>query len=459
VRSTGSLMLINIKKGLDLPISGEPEQVIYNNAGAIKSVAVLGPDYSGLKPTMKVAEGDKVSLGDPLFVDKECPEIVYTAPGAGVVKAVHRGERRVLNSVVIELSGNESVKFESYTAAKLPELTREQVQQNLLVSGLWTTLRTRPYSRVPAPTSVPHSIFVNAMDTNPLAARPEVVIADRPNDFKNGLTLIAKLTEGRVFVCKSPVAKIDLPTNSQVDVATFEGPHPAGLVGTHIHFLDPVGPHKTVWHLDYQAVMAIGSLFTTGKLNVERVVALSGSQVVSPRLVRTRVGANLTDLTRNQLKAGPEPRIISGSVLFGRGADDWSDFLGRFHHQVTVIAENRVREFMGWVVPTGKKYSFLNILLSSLPEARGRKFAFTTTKFGSPRAIVPVGVFEDVMPLDILPTQLLRYLIVGDTDMAQALGALELDEEDLSLCTFVDPGKHDFGPVLRRNLTQIEKEG
>ena len=166
-------MLINIKKGLDLPISGEPEQVIYNNAGAIKSVAVLGPDYVGLKPAMKVAEGDKVSLGDPLFVDKEFPEIVYTAPGAGVVKAIHRGERRVLNSVVIELSGNETVKFESYAASRLPELSRDQIRQNLLVSGLWTTLRTRPYSRVPEPTSVPHSIFVNAMDTNPLAARPE----------------------------------------------------------------------------------------------------------------------------------------------------------------------------------------------------------------------------------------------------------------------------------------------
>lgn len=452
-------MLINTKKGLDLPITGEPEQVIYNNAGAVRSVALLGPDYVGLKPSLKVAEGDKVKLGDVLIADKQYPDVVYTSPGAGVVKAINRGERRVLNSVVIELSGNDAVKFKSYAPAKLADLTVEQVRENLLSSGLWTTLRTRPYSRVPDPASTPRSIFVTAIDTSPLAARPEVVIADRSADFQNGLIVISKLTEGRVFLCKAPGADIKTPTLSQLEVAEFDGPHPAGLVGTHIHYLDPVGPSKTVWYLDYQAVIAIGSLFTSGKLNVERVVSLAGSLVSHPRLVKTRVGANLSDLVKGQLKAGKEPRVISGSVLHGRQAEGWSDYLGQFNSQVSVIAENREREFMGWVVPTGSKYSFLNVLLSSLPKERGRKFAFSTTKFGSPRAIVPVGVFEDVVPLDILPTQLLRYLIVGDTDMAQALGALELDEEDLSLCTFVDPGKHDFGPVLRKNLTQIEKEG
>jgi Na+-transporting NADH:ubiquinone oxidoreductase subunit A len=351
------------------------------------------------------------------------------------------------------------VKFKAFPVAKLAELTGDQVRENLLSSGLWTLLRTRPYSRVPDPASTPHSIFVTAIDTSPLAARPEVIIADRAADFQHGLIVVSRLTEGRVFLCKAPGAAIQTPDLPQLEVAEFSGPHPAGLVGTHIHHLDPVGPTKTVWHLDYQAVMAIGSLFTSGKLNVERVVALAGSVVSHPRLVKTRVGANLSDLVKGQLKAAKEPRIISGSVLHGRQAVGWSDFLGQFANQVSVIAENRDREFMGWVMPTGNKYSFLNVLLNSLPKERGRKLAFSTTKFGSSRAIVPVGVFEDVVPLDILPTQLLRYLIVGDTDMAQALGALELDEEDLSLCTFVDPGKHDFGPVLRKNLTQIEKEG
>jgi len=452
-------MLIKTKKGLDLPITGGPEQAIFSNAGASSTVALLGPDYVGLKPSIKVSEGDKVKLGDVLFADKDYPEVVYTSPASGIVKSINRGERRSLASVVVSISGNDSVKFKSYSAGKLASLTREEVKEGLLVSGMWTSLRTRPYSKVPDPSAIPNSLFITAIDTSPLAANPEVVIADRANDFQNGLVVVSKLTNGQVFLCKAPTATIELPKLDRLEVAEFEGPHPAGLVGTHIHFLDPVGPTKTVWHLDYQSVIAIGALFTSGKLSVERVVSLAGSMITHPRLVRTRVGASLGDLIRGQVKDGKEVRVISGSVLFGRQAEGWSDYLGRFSNQVTVIAENREREFMGWINPMGNKFSFLNVLMSSLPKERGRKLSFSTTKYGSPRAIVPVGVFEDVLPMDILPTQLLRYLVVGDTDMAQSLGCLELDEEDLALCTFVDPGKHDFGPVLRTNLTQIEKEG
>lgn len=452
-------MLIKTKKGLNLPITGEPEQAIHNDGGVVKSVALLGPDYVSLKPTMHVAEGDRVKLGDVLFSDKQYPQVVYTSPGCGVVKAINRGARRVLHSVIVELDGNESVAFKAYSEAELSSLSAEQIKENLLASGLWTSLRARPYSKVPDPATTPHSIFVTAIDTNPLAARPDVVIAERAQDFKNGLTVIAKLTEGKVFLCKAPTPTLPGKEIAKVEVAEFDGPHPAGLVGTHIHHLDPVGPAKTVWHLDYQAVIAIGSLFTTGRLNVERVVSLAGTLVQRPRLVRTRLGANLSDVVQGQIATDKEARVISGSVLHGRKAEDWADFLGRYHNQVTIIEEGREREFMGWVIPSREKFSFLNVLLSSLPKERGRKFAFTTAKFGSARAIVPVGVYEDVVPLDILPTQLLRSLIVGDTDMAQSLGALELDEEDLALCTFVDPGKHDFGPVLRKNLTQIEKEG
>lgn len=452
-------MLIKTKKGLNLPITGEPEQAIYDDGGVVSSVALLGPDYNGLKPTMAVAEGDRVKLGDVLFSEKQNAKVVYTSPGCGVVKSIVRGARRVLQAVIVELDGDDSVEFSAYAESELSNLTAEQVKDNLLASGLWTAFRTRPYSKVPDPDTAPHSIFVTAIDTNPLAANPEVVIAERAQDFKNGLTLIAKLTAGKVFLCKPPGQTFPAGEAGKLEIAEFDGPHPAGLPGTHIHHLDPVGPTKTVWHLDYQSVIAIGALFTTGRLNVERVVSLAGPLVERPRLVRTRLGANLTDLVKGQLVAEKEPRVISGSVLHGHKGEDWADYLGRYSSQVTVIEEGRARDFMGWIIPSREKYSFLNVLLSSLPKERGRKFAFNTNKLGSPRAIVPVGVYEEVLPMDILPTQLLRYLIVGDTDMAQALGCLELDEEDLALCTFVDPGKHDFGAVLRNNLTQIEKEG
>ncbi|MGX2029730.1 Na(+)-translocating NADH-quinone reductase subunit A [Methylocaldum gracile] len=452
-------MLIKTKKGLNLPITGEPEQTIHNDGNVVKSVALLGLDYVGLKPSMNVSEGDRVRLGDVLFSDKQYPRVLFTAPGCGVVKAINRGAKRVLQSVVIELDGNDSVQFQSYGQSDLAGLSVEQVKENLLASGLWTSIRTRPYSKVPDPDTAPHSIFVTAIDTNPLAAQPDVIIQERAQDFKNGLTVISKLTEGKVYLCKAPNHSLPSVDTNNIETAEFDGPHPAGLVGTHIHHLDPVSATKIVWHLDYQTVMAIGSLFTTGRLNVERVVSLAGPMVKRPRLIRTRLGANLSDLVQGEVGSDKEARVISGSVLNGQKAEGWSDYLGRYHNQVSVIEEGRQREFMGWVIPDRGKYSFLNVLLSSLPKERGRKFAFTSAKYGSARAIVPVGVYEEVMPMDILPTQLLRALIVGDTDTAQALGCLELDEEDLALCTFVDPGKHDFGPVLRKNLTQIEKEG
>jgi Na+-transporting NADH:ubiquinone oxidoreductase subunit A len=459
VWKVGFTMVIKLKKGLDLPITGAPEQVIHADGGAVKSVALIGPDFVGLKPTMQVAEGDRVKLGSVLFTDKQNPGVNFTSPGAGVVKAINRGERRVLQSVVIELDGKDEVTFASYKAAELAGLSETQVRENLLASGLWTFLRTRPYSKVPNPDTRPHSIFVTAIDTNPLAARPDVVIQGRAEDFRNGLAVISKLTEGKVYLCKAPAQAVPSIDDGKVEVAEFDGPHPAGLAGTHIHHLDPVGPSKCVWYLDYQSVIAIGALFTTGRIDVERIVSLAGPGVARPRLLRTRLGACLCDLTAGQTVADKELRVISGSVLYGREATAWGCYLGRYHNQVSVVEEGRTRELMGWILPSASKYSFLNVTLASLPKERGRKFPFTTSTHGSPRAIVPVGVYEDVMPLDILPTQLVRSLLVGDTDMAQALGCLELDEEDLALCTFVDPGKHDFGPVLRSNLTQIEKEG
>jgi Na+-transporting NADH:ubiquinone oxidoreductase subunit A len=448
-------MQFTIKKGLDLPITGGPEQKI-TDGNSIKSVALLGGDYVGLKPKMMVAEGDTVKLGQVLFSDKKNPGVNYTSPGAGVVAAINRGDKRVLVSVVIELKGNQQETFTSYSEAQLAELNAEQVKENLLASGLWTSFVTRPYGKVPAVDSHPSSIFVTAIDTRPLAADPSVIIKERANDFTNGLSVISKLTAGKTYLCKAMGA--DVAANSAVQVAEFSGPHPAGLPSTHIHLIDPVNINKFVWHIDYQAVIAIGALFTTGKLNVERVVSLAGPTVKNPRLVRTRVGANLQDLVAGELQ-DVENRVISGSVLYGHQAAGPVDYLGANSLQVSVLKEGRDRELFGWIVPGTQKYSALNVYVSSKDRAAGRLFPLTTDKNGSNRAIVPVGVYESVMPMDILSTPLLKAIVVGDSDTAQLLGCLELDEEDLSLFTFVDPGKHDFAPVLRANLTKIEKEG
>lgn len=447
-----------VKKGLDLPISGAPAQNI-DAAAKVGSVAVLGGDYVGMKPTMLVSEGDRVRLGDPLFEDKKTPGIIYTSPGCGEVTAINRGARRVLQSVVIRLDeqGNDDEKvFTAFAADKLPGLAREVVQDQLIQSGLWTALRTRPFSKVPVPGSEPRSIFITAIDSNPLAANPEVIIDQRRDDFIHGLQVLTCLTDGKLFLCKAPGAKIPVIDHSRLQVEEFAGRHPAGLVGTHIHFLDPVDAQSRVWHLGYQDVMAIGSLFTSGRLNVERVVALGGPSVKNPRLLRTRAGANTDDLLTGQIKE-IESRAISGSVFSGRRAAGWATYLGRYHTQLTVLPEGRERKFLGWIMPGRDKFSKTNVFISSL--IKPKSYEFTTTQNGSPRAMVPIGTYEEIMPLDILPTQLLRALVVHDTDMAQVLGCLELDEEDLALCSYVCVGKFYYGPHLRANLEQIEKEG
>lgn len=452
-------MIVRIKKGLDLPISGKPEQCIHA-AKAVRHVAVLGVDYIDLKPTTLVVEGDRVRLGQSLFEHKKLPGVRFTAPGAGEVIAIYRGAQRKLQSIVIRLDETEDEElFTAYDADQLAGLTQAQVAENLLASGLWVTLRTRPYSKIPDPATRPAAIFVTAMDSNPLAADPAPIIAAEAESFGQGLIVLSRLGAMPIWVCKSPEAKLPLPQGlDQLRQASFEGPHPAGLAGTHIHFLEPVDAGKIVWHLNYQEVMAIGKLFTSGRLWTERIVALGGPQIKQPRLLRTRLGACLEELVEGELHDG-EHRVISGSVWSGRQAVGWSSYLGRHHLQVCALKEGTEREFMGWLSPGLRKYSQTNVMLSSLFRHRGEPFPFTTSLNGSPRAIIPFGTFEEIMPLDILPTHLLRYLMVGDTDMAQKLGCLELDEEDLALCSFVCVGKNEYGPALRRVLSRIEKEG
>lgn len=446
--------MIKIKKGLDLPIEGLPGSSI-EDAPAVRSVAVVGFDYIGMKPTMAVQVGDKVAKGQLLFEDKKTPGVKFTAPAAGVVREINRGAQRVFQSLVIDVEGDEELTFEQYDAGKLASLDADAVKNNLVESGLWTALRSRPFSRVPALDASPKAIFVNVMDTNPLAFDPMLVVNDSKEAFVAGLDALSRLAP-TVYVCHADGASVPAANASNVKTESFSGPHPAGLTGTHIHHLSPVSAEKSVWSINYQDVIAVGHLFLTGKLNVERVVSLAGPSVENPRLLRTRIGACLDELVAGQLKNGVH-RVVSGSVLSGRTADGAFAYLGRYHLQVSVLLEGKDRAFFGWFSPGTDRFSAMNIYLSQF--MKGKKFGFTTNTNGSPRAMVPIGAYEKVMPLDVLPTQLLRALIVGDEDAAIKLGALELEEEDLALCTYVCPGKYEYGPILRDNLTRIEKEG
>ncbi|MEQ9410459.1 MAG: Na(+)-translocating NADH-quinone reductase subunit A [Fuerstiella sp.] len=444
-----------ITKGLDIPITGEPDQTIVEGP-AISKVALIGPDYVGMKPTMLVSPGDTVKLGQPVFADKKTEGVIFTAPAAGRVAEVNRGKRRSFQSLVVEVDGDDAVEFNAPGEGDMASVSRDAITQLLSESGCWTSLRTRPFSKTPAVGTVPRSIFVQAMDTNPLAADPVPLIRERERDFRFGILALTKLTDGPVYICRRPAQLLPGEDYPQVQAKEFEGPHPAGLPGTHIHMVDPVRPGQSVWSINYQDVMAIGHLVTTGRLSTSRVVSVAGPAVRTPQLVRTRLGASLQELFGNQIEAD-NTRIISGSVLSGRQAEGPYAYLGRFHLQAAGLSEGNEREFLGWLGPGTNKFSIRRVFTSALD--RTRKFAFTTDTGGSPRAMVPIGMYEQVMPLDIIPTFLLRSLIVGDTEKAQALGCLELDEEDVALCTFVCPGKYEYGPLLRKNLTQIELEG
>lgn len=448
--------MITIKKGLDLPITGEPTKEISEHTPT--HVALIGYDYIGMRPTMSVKEGDTVAKGQVVFVDKKRAGVQYTAPVSGKVVAINRGEHRVFESLVIAKDGNDEITFQTHPSASLASLSRETVVSQLNNAGEWVALRSRPFSRTPELDSVPSAIFVTATDTNPLSADPTDIINANIDAFNDGLAILSVLSP-KTFVCHGAVAPAkatNLAKGNTTEYHGFTGKHPAGNAGTHIHFLHPLARGVVVWTIGYQDVIAFGKLFTTGRIHTERTISLAGPAVNKPRLIKTVRGADLTELVSGELN-GTDNRIISGSVLSGRKASGTVSYLGRFHNQVSVLAEGRERPSFHYLSMGSNRFSTLPIYISQF--FKSKKYAFTTTTNGSPRAMVPIGSFEKVMPQDYLPTQLLRSLIVGDIVEAVELGALELDEEDVALCTFVSPGKYEFGDILRDNLTRIEQEG
>ncbi len=447
------MQTFKLKKGLELPVQGAPDQTIQPGP-EFSTVGVLGSDYLGLKPRMLVQEGDEVQRGTPLFCHKDVPDAMMVAPLTGKVVAINRGARRVLQSVVIEVSdaNDAGVDFSATGDAE----SAEGITAKLCAAGLWTAFRTRPYSKMPQPGTKPSAIFVTAMDSEPLAGDAAVIIKDAGEAFAEGLKAVAKLTDGKTYLCQKDGDTLPGADVAGVEPAAFSGPHPAGLAGTHIHFLEPLAGEKLVWTIGYQDIIAIGRLMQTGHLDPNVVVALSGPGARQPRLIRTVMGASTDDLTSDEVNIEGTARIISGSILSGKLADGPTAFLGRFARQVSIIREDPDQIPMGWIRPMPSKYAVQPVLGSAFAK---KLFAFTSNLNGGRRAMVPTGTFEELMPQDYLPTQLLRALLVMDTDTAQALGALELDEEDLGLVGFACPAKYEYGLALRDCLTKIEKEG
>ncbi len=441
-----------LKKGLDLPISGAPEQTIHQG-NDIKTVAIIGDDFVGMKPTMEVKVGDPVVAGQLLFCDKKNPGVKFTSPGCGNVTAINRGAKRKFESLVISLQGNKSKTFLSGNKLGTEKSTAQEVKELLIESGLWTSFRTRPFGKVPSISSEPQSVFIAATDSNPLAPAPEVIIKEQAEFYQAGLQLLSRLFNCPIHYCTRNQNLLPEEELAGLNYYRFTGPHPSGLASTHIHFIDPVHENKTVWHIGYQDISAIGHLFLTGQLMTERIISLAGPIATKPRLVKTRVGASLTDLCEGETTTN-DNRIISGSVLNGRKVTGNYSYLARYDNQVSIIEDSDGRSFFNWAIPGKKRFSFRPIFLSSL--FKNQTFSLNSALWGGKRAIYPLGVYDEVMPMDIIATSLLKSLETCNTEKAKQLGALEIIEEDLGLCGFVCPGKNEFGTTLRDVLTAIE---
>ena len=442
-----------LRKGLDLPVTGAPRPDV-DDAVSVRSVGIIGDDYLDLKPRISVEEGDTVVPGSPILFDKNMPEALVTSPVAGRVRAINRGARRKLISVVIDIddAGADGVDFSGVGDSA----TRDGLVERLCAGGLWTSFRTRPYSKVPAIDAVPEAIYITATDTEPLCADPNIAIGEDADAFAAGVKTVAQLSGGPTYLCQGDGDPLPGHDADGVEPVVFTGPHPAGLAGTHMHFLTPPQADKFVWTIGYQDVIVIGRLMLTGRYDPRCIIALSGSACKDPRLIRTIAGASMVDLAQSDMPDDTQVRLVSGSILSGRAGAGDSAYLGRYARQVSIMEEDTAQIPLGWVRPMVSKYALQPVLGSAFAK---RTFPLTTNLNGGRRAMVPLGTFEKLMPQDFLPTQLLRALLVMDTEQAQLLGALELDEEDLGLVGFACPAKYEYGLALRDSLTKIEREG
>jgi Na+-transporting NADH:ubiquinone oxidoreductase subunit A len=447
----GQRIHVRVHRGLDLPVPGAASGGV-ESAPAIHGVGVLGADHPGLRLRALVSVGDAVEVGQPLLEDRTRPALRVTSPGAGRVQAIHHGERRTIESVVIALGAGGERRFEVYEPRSLPGLSRPALVEGLCEAGLWCALRARPFGKIPDPEAEPDAIFVTAIDTHALAPPPELAVAEHAEDFALGLVVLARLTAGPVYLCRKRGSTIRAPTLARLVDAEFEGPHPAGLPGTHVHRLHRVAPGRSVWSVAYPDVIAIGKLFTTGRLWLERIVSVAGPGVRRPRFVRARLGASTADLVRGAL-VDARCRVVSGPLLSGRTAAGHAAFLGLRHLSVSALLEPGQDDRAPWwgVGRAGRARRLL-------PGA-GAAGGWAASAGGqAPGPFLPIPAFDRAFALDLPVGPLLRALVVGDAHAARALGALELVEEDLALCSFLCPSGIDYGALLRRVLDRLEAD-
>lgn len=444
---------VKLKKGFDLRLKGAAEKKL--SAGIESDLYAVKPtDFPGLTPKMEVKQGDKVQAGSILFIDKLRPEIKLTSPVSGTVYAVNRGDRRKLLEVIIEKSGDDHIDFGSQD---LSEISPEKIKVLMLVSGLWPAIRQRPYHIIARPDQAPKSIFISGFDTAPLAPDYNFISENSSaSHFQSGISALKKLTEGKINLVLN--GKVEIPEQlkniSGTEISRVSGPHPAGNPGIQIHHLDPINKGEVVWIVNFQDVYTIGRLFEEGIYKNERIVALTGSEVITPQYYKMISGASVAAILKDNVKEGKQ-RFISGNVLTGTKIPA-DGFLGYYDAQVTVIPEGDYYEFFGWASPGLNKLSYYKTFLSSLLPSR--KYRLDTNMHGGERAFVLTGKYEQVVPMDIYPMLLLKAILAQDIEMMENLGIYEIAEEDFALCEFICPSKIEIQAIVRQGIDLMIKE-
>lgn len=440
-----------LKKGFDIRLEGAAGKTL--SSLSVPHLYALKPtDFPGLIPKLNVKQGDKVLAGTPLFHDKLRPDILFTSPVSGKVVAINRGDRRALLEVVVEKSGDEYIDF----GKSDPERSNSEfIKKVLLISGLWPAVRQRPYHVVANPADTPKSIFISGFDTAPLAPDYNFVMTNSSSSFfTKGINALKKLTTGKVHLILNSKDGSVLPEVSDAEVTYFSGPHPAGNVGIHIHHMDPVSKGQVVWYVNFHDVLTIGRLFAEGRYNPEKIIALTGSEVIVPQYYKVKTGATVSQVVRDNIKPG-NVRYISGNVLTGTKIPS-DGFLGFYDNQVTVIPEGDYYEFFGWIKPGKDKFSFYKAFLSKLfPK---KQFRLDTNLHGGERAFVLTGKYEQVVPMDIFPMQLCKAILAEDIDNMENLGIYEVADEDLALCEYICPSKIEIQSIIRKGISLMIKE-
>ncbi|MGC8865936.1 MAG: Na(+)-translocating NADH-quinone reductase subunit A [Bacteroidales bacterium] len=443
--------VIKIRKGLDLPLVGEAEKVIIGYTA--RTYAVKPIDFPGLVPRLLVKEGDGVKAGSPLFADKTNERVILTSPVSGRVVEIVRGEKRKLLEVRIEKSDTE--EFESFRKANPNALSADEIKEELLKSGLWPLIRQRPYAVVANPADHPKAIHISAFDTAPLAPDYDFILHGKGDEFQTGLDALVKLAPKVHLNVRAgeDVSKVLLDAKN-VQINTFEGPHPAGNPGIQIHHIDPVNKGEVVWYLRATDVLLIGRLFLEGRYRPEKIVSLTGGGVKKPQYLKMTAGASMEGIASQYIKEG-DYRIISGNVLTGTNIGH-NGYLGFYDWQITVIKEGKHHEFFGWALPGTDKLSASRTFLSRL--FPNKKFDPDTNMHGGERAFVLTGQYEKVLPMDIYPVYLIKAILAQNIDKMEQLGIYEVAEEDFALCEFVCASKIEVQSIIRQGLYLMRKE-